>query len=38
MFLRPQTLHTWAGEDRSSAASLPREGHLEERCKQVEPA
>ncbi|XP_032412023.1 CLIP-associating protein 1-like isoform X1 [Xiphophorus hellerii] len=30
-----KTLHTWAGEDRSSAASLPREGHLEERCKQA---
>ncbi|XP_016536512.1 CLIP-associating protein 1-like isoform X3 [Poecilia formosa] len=30
-----KTLHTWAGEDRSSTASLPREGHLEERCKQA---
>lgn len=36
----PQTLHNWAGEDfsgrPSTVASLPGEGNLEERCKQVE--
>ncbi|XP_034721055.1 CLIP-associating protein 1-B-like [Etheostoma cragini] len=36
-----KTLHSWAGEDLSgrpnTVASLPGEGNLEERCKQVEP-
>lgn len=40
--LNPQTLHNWAGEDfsgrPSTVASLPGEGNLEERCKQVETA
>ncbi|XP_013770193.1 CLIP-associating protein 1-like isoform X5 [Pundamilia nyererei] len=36
-----KTLHNWAGEDfsgrTSTVASLPGEGNLEERCKQVDP-
>lgn len=36
----PQTLHNWAGEECSgragTVASLPGEGNLEERCKQVD--